>query len=145
MIMHQQKNPRGPKANWYPKKPQAKSCRGRRKLPEKLPWIAKLMPVARCNVRLYRNMLATDLLQLIVALVILQQVTQNNKLLKTKPYIPQRKPLPSRVHGPLCSRARLPPRYSLLAQKALPRCPGRRAPAELLTAGRLSRTSSNYC
>lgn len=46
------------------------------------------MPVARCNVRLYRNIVATDLLQLIVALVILQQVTQNNELFKRKAFHP---------------------------------------------------------
>lgn len=112
MITYQQKSPTGTKANWYPKKPQAKSCRGRRKLPEKLPWIAKLMPVARCKVRLYRNMLAMDLLQLIVALVILQQVTQIINFSKAKPFIQQREPLPSHVvQGSLHSRARLPPRY----------------------------------
>lgn len=86
------------------KNPQAKTGRGRT-LPEKFPWIAKLMPVARCNVRLYRNMLATDLLQLIVAPIILQQVTQNNKLLKSKAFNPaERTAALSCVHGSLYAR-----------------------------------------
>lgn len=56
------------------------------------------MPVARCSVRLYRNMLATDLLHLLVALVILQKAEQNYKLLQSKAFYPaQTEPLPCQV------------------------------------------------
>lgn len=78
------------------------------------------MPVARCNVRLYRNMLAIDLLHLVVALVVLQQVEQNYKLLKSKAFHPaERTAALLRVHGSLYTKSptATPPFWYLLGRR----------------------------